>query len=165
MTYMIEFTVCALCGWLYEVGLELIVNHAYHDRGVLHLPLIPIYGFGGLLLLLVYRKKEYSSVFIFISSMIMTTLLELIASYPIEKVLGYLPWSYRTWFLNFDGRISLPSSIIFGLLSLLLMKVIHPLCRKLENAQTAAVIIAGIMCMALFVTDGVILLINIMGRI
>ena len=50
MTYLIEFTVCAFCGWLYEEGLELAVNHAYADRGLLHLPVLPIYGFGGLLL-------------------------------------------------------------------------------------------------------------------
>ena len=152
MTYLIEFTVCAFCGWLYEEGLELAVNHAYADRGVLHLPLLPIYGFGGLLLILLYRKHD-SALFVFLTSTIATTILELAASYVLERTLGYIPWYYGEWFCNYEGRISLPSSLIFGGLALLLVKVVHPLCRKLEDAPKAPVIAGGLLCGAAFLTD------------
>lgn len=153
MTYMIEFTVCALIGWLYEEALELIVCHAYSDRGVLHLPLLPIYGFGGLLVIFLYRKKTHSALFVFFSSMIATTVLELAASYPIEHFLGHLPWYYGAWPLNYEGRISLISSILFGLLALLLVKAVHPLCRKLEKAPAKPVIVIGFLLLSMFLID------------
>lgn len=153
MTYVIEFTLGALCGWLYEEGVELVVNHAYADRGLLHMPLIPIYGFGCLLLLLLYRKKEYSAPFIFISSTLTTTLLEYIASYPIEAFLGYLPWYYGAWPLNYEGRICLISSLLFGLMATVFMKLIHPQCRRLEKAPPAVVNTIGIALSAAFIID------------
>lgn len=159
MTYMIEFTAGAFWGWLYEEALELILHHAYADRGILHMPLIPIYGFGCLLLLLVYRKKEYSAPFIFVSSALITTALELIASYPLEMILGYLPWYYGGWFLNYEGRISLPSSLLFGLLAAVFMKLIHPLCRKLEKAPPVVVNTFGIIfALAFFIDAGFVFL-------
>ena len=153
MTYVIEFTAGAFIGWLYEEGLELIVNHAYADRGLLHMPFIPIYGFGCLLLLLLYGRKEHSAPFIFISSTLITTLLELAASYPLQKILGYLPWYYGAWPLNYEGRISLISSLIFGLLATVYMKLIHPQCRRLEKAPALPVNAAGIILLAAFIID------------
>lgn len=152
MRIVIEFTVCALCGWLYEEGLELAVYHAYSDRGVLHLPLLPIYGFGGLLLVLLYRKHD-SAPFVFVTSTLVTTLLELLASYLLERVLGWIPWDYSAWALNFEGRISLFSSLIFGGLALLLVKAVHPLCRRLDDAPAVPVIAAGSLCAAAFAVD------------
>lgn len=153
MTYVIEFAVSAFYGWIYEIALELIFHHSYTDRGVLHMPLIPIYGFGCLLLLLLYRKKDHSALFIFITSTVAATVLELIASYPLEMLLGYLPWSYEEWPLNYDGRISLISSLLFGVLTVVFLKFIHPLCRKLEKAPSVPVIISGAVIGAVMLTD------------
>ena len=155
MSYVIEFTVCAFCGWLYEEALELIVNHAYADRGVLHLPLLPIYGFGGLLVILLFRRQNHP-LFVFAVSTIATTVLELAASYPLERILGYLPWWYGEWFCNFEGRISLPSSLIFGGLALLLVNVVHPLCRKLERAPGLPVTAVGVILGGAILADAAV---------
>ena len=156
MTYIIEFAAGSFFGWIYEVALELIVNHSYADRGILHMPLIPIYGFGCLLLLLLYGKKEHSALFVFATSAVITTVLELVVSYPLEKVLGYLPWTYEVWPLNFDGRISLVSSLIFGALATAFLKLIHPLCRKLEKAPAAPVYILGGLLAAAIIADALL---------
>lgn len=153
MTYMIEFTAGSFWGWLYEEAVELAVNHAYGDRGLLHMPLIPIYGFGCLLLLLLYRRRNYSAPFIFVSSAVIATVLELVASYPLQKFLGYLPWYYADWPLNYEGRISLVSSILFGVLATVFMKLIHPQCRRLEKAPPAVVNTLGVIFLLAFLTD------------
>ena len=155
MSYLIEFTVCAFCGWLYEEGLELAVNHAYADRGVLHLPLLPIYGFGGLLVVWLFRRHTHP-LFVFLVSTIATTVLELAASYPLEHMLGYLPWYYGEWAFNFEGRISLFSSLIFGALALLLVNVVHPLCRKLAEQPPALVNAIGAVCAAALLGDSIL---------
>lgn len=156
LSYIIEFTVCAFCGWLYEEGLELLVNHAYADRGVLHLPLLPIYGFGGLLVIALFRKQQHP-LFVFAVSTVATTALELAASYPLEKILGYLPWDYSGWWLHFDGRISLPSSLLFGMLALVLVNLVHPLCRRLsERWHPRLICTLGAVCAAAIASDFVV---------
>lgn len=155
MSYVIEFTVCAFCGWLYEEGLELAVNHAYADRGVLHLPLLPIYGFGGLLVVWLFRRNHHPA-FVFVVSTLATTVLELAASYPLERMLGYLPWYYGEWVLNFEGRISLFSSLIFGGLALLLVNAVHPLCRRLAGQPPALVHTLGAVCAAALLGDSIL---------
>lgn len=151
-SYMVEFAVCGLCGWLYEEGLELLVNHAYADRGVLHLPVLPIYGFGGLLVIVLFRKRNHW-LWVFGLSTLATTVLELAASYPLERILGYLPWYYGAWPLNFEGRISVLSSLIFGALALLLVKAVHPLCRWFAHRPAWLVNAAGIAIGAALLTD------------
>ena len=157
--YVIEFVLCGFCGWLYEEGLELAVNHAYADRGLLHLPVLPIYGFGGRLLVWLFRKHKHP-VFVFLVSTLVTTVLELAASYPIERFVGYLPWDYSTWFCNFEGRISLPSSLLFGGLALLLVNVVHPACDALARRLPKAALYAiGAVVLAVMVGDlGLVLL-------
>ena len=49
--YIVCFILASLIGWLYEIVMGLIVWGQFVDRGVLHLPLCPIYGFGVLLIL------------------------------------------------------------------------------------------------------------------
>lgn len=131
-SYIAEFTVCAFCGWLYEILLEFAVYHAYTDRGLLHLPICPIYGVFGMILLLLFRRHN-SAVIVFTVSTVLTTLLELGSSYLLQYTIGWVPWDYSDWAWNFEGRISLPSSLIFGVLSLILVKAVHPLMRKFHE--------------------------------
>ena len=153
-SYVVEFTVCGFCGWLYEEGLELAVNHAYADRGVLHLPVLPIYGFGGLLVIFLFRKRNHW-LWVFAVSTIATTVLERVCSYPIERIFGYLPWYYGAWPLNFEGRISLLSSLIFGALAVVLVKAVHPLCRWFAQRPAWLVQLTGILCGAALLVDAV----------
>lgn len=130
-SYLIEFVACSFCGWLYEILLEFVVYHRYADRGILHFPICPIYGFFGLILLVIFRKKN-DILTVFIGSTILTTLLELGASYLLESI-GYRPWDYSNWILHYEWRISLLSSLIFGALSVILIKAVHPIMRKIHE--------------------------------
>ena len=75
-SYLLEFTVCAFVGWLYEVVLEWIVYHDYIDRGLLPLPVCPIYGFGAMALLLLFRRDHRWWV-VLLGSTVLTTVLML----------------------------------------------------------------------------------------
>lgn len=129
--YIFCFIIGSLVGWLYEVVLGLIVTGVWSDRGILNLPLCPIYGFGVLLILAALgEKRKRKLLYIFLYGFIISTVLELIASYLIEWILHIRLWSYEQWPLHFEWRISLPSSIIFGLFSLLVIGLIYPLIEK-----------------------------------
>ncbi len=134
--YAIAFTVCSFAGWLYEVLLNLLVYGIYTDRGILHMPLCPIYGFFALFLMLVFRKHN-GWLTVFFGSTMALTVLELLCSYPLEAWLGFRLWDYSAWPLHFEGRISLFSSLIFGVMSLLLVKGVQPLTGRFTEHAPA----------------------------
>ncbi|MBR4101382.1 MAG: putative ABC transporter permease [Oscillospiraceae bacterium] len=148
-----EFTICCFCGWLYEVALYWMMYGYYQERGVLQLPLLPIYGFGGLALLALFRKRR-NWAWVFFGSVLLTTALELVCSYLLEWIFGESLWDYSHWWLDFEGRISLPSSLIFGMMSLLLIKGLDPMMQKFqEKAPSWLVQGIGTLCMLTILGD------------
>lgn len=136
--YIVCFILASLIGWLYEIVMGLIVWGQFVDRGVLHLPLCPIYGFGVLLILAAVGKKR-TFLRIFVYGTVLSTVLELAASYLLEWVFHLRLWDYELWPLQFQGRISLPSSLIFGLLSVLMIGLFYPLISKGVSKLSPAV--------------------------
>ena len=132
--YMLMFALASFIGWAYEVICTYVMFHYWIDRGVLHLPFCPIYGFGMMILYLIFRKLK-NPLLIFTGSAVITTAIELGASYLLEYFFHVQLWSYRGWYLNFDERISLISSCIFGLLALLFLKLIVPLTERIYSSK------------------------------
>ncbi len=129
--HITEFFVYSHIGWLYEVILTSVCAGRFVDRGFLHLPICPIYGFFGLVLLAITSECR-RPLSVFALSAAAVTAGELICSYALEAVLGYKLWDYSAWPVNFDGRISLISSIIFGLMGLLAVYIVHPAAMRLS---------------------------------
>lgn len=152
-SYAFEFAVCGFVGWLYEVTVMYVMYRHYEERGFLHLPVLPIYGFFALFLLLIFRK--HNNVFlVFFVSMAITTAGELAASYIIEAVLHTQLWTYHMWRFNFQGRIALYSSLMFGGLSVLLVKAVHPLIRLMYKKLPQAVSLGlGLACLFMIGVD------------
>lgn len=152
--YITEFTACGICGWIYETILTSYLWGRFADRGFLHIPVLPIYGVFSFLLIPVFRKKNkvYQ---VFLGSILITTVLELISAYIIEAVIHEQLWSYVDWDFNFfGGRISLYSSLMFGLLSLFLIKVVHPGVMKFaDTVSEKTLAITGSICWISIVTD------------
>lgn len=129
---VLEFTAYSFIGWAYETILTSAVWGRFADRGWLHLPICPIYGFCAMALLLIFRKMKNPAI-IFAVGTIITTAAELAASYILEHFTGERLWDYDSWAFNFQGRIALGSSLIFGVLCLLLAKVLHPAAEYFYN--------------------------------
>ena len=127
-----EFFFYSLIGWLYETILTSIAWGEFAKRGFLHLPFLPIYGFIGLFLVMLLAKLKSIPV-IFLAGTAITTVAELAASYLIDIFLNKPLWNYSHWDFNFEGRISLYSSLIFGLLCVLLLKLLHPMMKKINE--------------------------------
>lgn len=148
---VIEFFLYGWIGWVYETVLTSAAWGRFAERGTLHLPILPIYGFCALLLLFTLKRVENSAA-VFLLGCAVTTAAELAASYLLPLFIEERLWSYAKWPLNFEGRISLFSSIIFGLLCLLLKKTLHPLCVRLTDrmSRRALSIAAGILLTVFF---------------
>ena len=147
------FTLCGFCGWIYETALTSYLWGQFADRGFLHIPVLPIYGVFAFIMLPIFKK--YNGWFtVFFGGMAITTALEFVSSYIIEWVLGENLWSYASWNFNFQGRISLYSSLIFGILSLILIKGAYPLVKKFSSKSQSWIVIAtGTACTAAIISD------------
>lgn len=148
---VLEFTAYSFIGWLYETILTSAVWGRFAERGWLHLPICPIYGFCAMALLLIFRKIK-SPALIFVVGTAVTTAAELAASYIVWELAGSRLWDYDNWAFNFQGRIALGSSLIFGVLCLLLAKVLHPAAEYLFDKASGRIlkVAAAITLLAIF---------------
>ncbi len=159
--FVVEFTACGICGWIYETILTSYLWGRFAERGFLHIPVLPIYGVFSFLLIPVFKKHNKVHE-VFLGSIIITTVLELISAYVIEAVIHEKLWSYSSWDFNFfGGRISLYSSLIFGFLSLFLIKIVHPGVQKFSRSVSKKTLcITGSICWISIVTDFIITLLT-----
>lgn len=161
---VLEFTAYSFIGWLYETILTSAVWGRFAERGWLHLPICPIYGFCAMALLLIFRRIK-SPALIFVVGTAVTTAAELATSYIVWELADSRLWDYDNWAFNFQGRIALGSSLIFGVLCLLLAKVLHPAAEYLFDKASGRLgskilkITAAITLLAIF-ADTVYTLIN-----
>lgn len=141
--FYILFVLSAFVGWVYEIIATYLVYGRYYDRGILHLPMCPIYGVGMILLYICLRKVK--NVFaLFLCSGLITTGIELAASYIIEYKFHYILWTYEGWPLNFQNRVSFISSMIFGLLAVVVFKIIKPLLDQIYEKHEKKLRIASL---------------------
>ena len=109
--YIILFLLFSFIGWAWEVGLCLILQQKFVNRGVLFGPWLPIYGTGGLFLyFLLYRLKKHPIV-IFLLAVIICSALEYLAGYMLEQIWGVRWWDYSDYFMNLHGHICLLFSL------------------------------------------------------
>lgn len=155
------FFLCAFVGWVFETSLVFLETGELTDRGLLFierdfsthfnflnnvpyirnipfiwgLPLIEIYGLGGTIVLFVMKKFEHRTWKLFFIGAGLMTLLELSASYFCDYILHQTFWDYSNQFLNFQGRICLISSIMWGLLTIFSLKCLRPKLDKIYEKE------------------------------
>lgn len=129
--YILLFFACAMIGWIWEVILTWIQTGHLVNRGVLHGPWLPIYGFGGAgIAILLHRFKKHPSV-VFLASVVGCGILEYFTGWYLETFKHLKWWDYSDLWLNLDGRICFISLLAFGICGLFIIYLIYPFFTKL----------------------------------
>lgn len=130
---VLYFVVYSFMGWLIETAFAGVITRKFVNRGFLIGPFCPIYGFGALLIVLcstwvraVFENDLTFFVVSIIMSIFLTTLLELIGGFILEKFFNHKWWDYGDKLLNFHGYICLQYSLIWGLLAFITIQIVHP---------------------------------------
>lgn len=121
------FFFMSFVGWCWEVSLHLIKNGQFVDRGVLHLPWLPIYGSGCIMILLLLRKWRQHPLQEFLFAIILCGVVEYFTSVYLQAVYHTEWWSYQGYFLNLNGRICAEGLLVFGLGGMAFVYIIAPL--------------------------------------
>lgn len=155
--YIFEFMICGFGGWVYEVITVWILFQYFDNRGMLHMPIVPIYSVGAFILLIILGKKKRNPLFVFAFSAVVTTIFELAASYLLEFIFHKQFWTYRTWWGSILDRSSVISSAIFGVFAVIYFFAIHPLSGKLaEKLPNPICVGASVIAVTAVLTDLVI---------
>jgi cardiolipin synthase len=89
-------------------------------------PIIPIYGFGALIVYLVFWDLREHYVLSFIGGACLATAIEYIASLSMELLFHTKWWDYSKFRFNIKGRICLWVSLFWGALTLLMLYLLQP---------------------------------------
>ena len=128
------FIIFSVVGWISEVlYVGIFHEHKFVNRGFLHGPVCPVYGFGGLVILILPPSLYSTWIPLFFSSMIMCTLVEYFVSWIMEKMFHARWWDYSHYKFHINGRICLLNSVLFGFLGVGVIHFIYPQLLNLLN--------------------------------
>ena len=146
------FFLYSFIGWLTEVLEGLINRKEFVNRGFLVGPICPIYGFGALFMIGLLKNND-NFIIIFLLGSLVCTFLEYVTSLILEKIFNTRWWDYRDKKINFNGRVCLEVMIIFGIGSILLMKVMRPIVSKALLLPDKVKIVMVSIFLVLFLAD------------
>ena len=89
-------------------------------KGLIYGPFNPLYGFAGLVLTLAIDINPNKSIgTVFITGVVIASIIEYLCSFFQEKAFGVVSWDYKDFKYNLNGRINLFYSIAWGLITIL----------------------------------------------
>ena len=159
-TIFLIFVLCGIFGFIYEMLFYRIDLGYFVKRGSTFGPWIPIYGFGALLIYFIAGKFKKKPILVFLISLVVSGLLELISGFVLLKVFHLRLWNYYEEILNFGnigGFVCLRSILTFGLFGLLLVYLITPLIEKIILKDKKNVLfIISLFLTIIFILDNII---------
>lgn len=151
------FFIYGFFGWIWETAYVSIGKRCFVNRGFLHGPIIPIYAFGALSMLILALPVKDNMAVSYVVGVLGTTLLELVTGWAMEKIFRVRYWDYRYRKIQFRGYISLVSSLFWGVLTVVLVNWMHPPIEEfILQWNTNALIAVDLVIGAVFLTDFVI---------
>src|SRR5699024_7121877 len=133
IVYLWFFIIYAFLGWCLEVGYHIVTQGKFVNRGFLNGPMCPIYGFGMNILILSLSSLVEKPLFLFLGSFLLTSVLEYITGFILEKVFDDKWWDYSELPFNINGYVSLSFSIAWGLSGVFMLDIIHPPIQRLVS--------------------------------
>ncbi len=153
------FIMFSVVGWISEVlYVGIFHEHKFVNRGFLYGPLCPVYGFGGIVILLLPPFLYSTWIPLFFASMILCTIVEYFVSWFMEKMFHARWWDYSHYKFNINGRICLLNSVLFGFMGLGVIRFVYPQMLRLLNwlgdfvVMVSADVIGVILTIDIFLT-------------
>ena len=109
------FFTFSFIGWLWEVSLHLFGDGVFVNRGFFHGPWLPIYGTGGILVILLLKRFAKKPLVTFCLAVVVCGAVEYVSAWLLWEIKGMYWWNYTGYFLNLHGRVCAEGLIIFGL--------------------------------------------------
>ena len=148
------FFVYAFLGWCTEVSFAALTSGRFVNRGFLNGPVCPIYGVGVVIVLFFLEPLRSNTFLLFLGSVLLTSLLEWLTGFVLEKIFHQRWWDYSGYFLNLNGRICAEGLLVFGLGGLAIVYVLAPILdNQVRRIPGKALVPVSLALAAVFVGD------------
>lgn len=134
LDYIFYFFFYSFIGWFFESCYCSIRPKKWVNRGFLRGPICPIYGTGGLVMMIallplrhITDNLYFNELLIFIAGAILCDIVEFMTSYIMEKLFNARWWDYSNKKFNIQGRICLTHTFYWGTCSCLFVFILEPI--------------------------------------
>ena len=134
LDYIFYFFFYSFIGWFFESCYCSIRPKKWVNRGFLRGPICPIYGTGGLVMMVcllplrhITRNLYLNELLIFIAGAVLCDIVEFMTSYIMEKLFNARWWDYSNKKFNIQGRICLTHTFYWGTCSCLFVFILEPI--------------------------------------
>ena len=129
------FCIYAFLGWVVEVAFHALKLGKIINRGFLNGPVCPIYGFGMLAICLLMnvpapgQEERVGLPVLLATGMAFATTIELIGGWLLNTFFHARWWDYSEEPFQFHGYICLRFSVLWGLGTVFMIRIVHPIVR------------------------------------
>ena len=131
---LVYFILYSIVGYMLEVIYAALVLGKFVNRGFLNGPWCPIYGFGMVIVALTLKPVSSSLIALFIGSVLVTSIIEFVTGFVLEKVFKQKWWDYTDEPFNLGGYICLKFSLIWGIACVFVVKLVLPFTDLISSA-------------------------------
>ena len=148
---ILYFFVYGFLGWCTEVIFAAFKQHRFVNRGFLNGPICPIYGVGVTLVIACLEAFQSNLLLLYISSVILVTVLEGVTGWAMDKLIHNKWWDYSKLPFNIGGYVCLLFSLIWGVACVFIVYFVHPLIHQVLSLipHTAGIALIAILGIAL----------------
>ena len=134
LDYIFYFFFYSFIGWFFESCYCSIRPKKWINRGFLRGPICPIYGTGGLVMMVcllplrhITENLYLNELLIFVAGAVLCDIVEFMTSYIMEKLFNARWWDYSNKKFNIQGRICLTHTFYWGTCSCLFVFILEPI--------------------------------------
>ena len=153
------FFVYACLGWGCEVAFAALKQGKFVNRGFLNGPICPIYGFGVIGVVLALRPVEDNLLLLYIGSVLLTSAIEFVTGWALERIFHARWWDYSNMPLNIMGYVCMLFSMIWGVACMVIVKWAHPLI------ASAAALLPMWLCVTLDAVFGAVFAVDLCATV
>ena len=148
---ILYFFVYGFLGWCTEVIFAAFKQHRFVNRGFLNGPICPIYGVGVTLVIACLEAFQSNLLLLYISSVILVTVLEGVTGWAMDKLFHNKWWDYSKLPFNIGGYVCPLFSLIWGVACVFIVYFVHPLIHQVLSLipHTAGIALIAILGIAL----------------
>ena len=130
LQWMLFFYIYCFFGWIIESTYVSVCTGNWVNRGFMRGPVMPIYGTGAIIILFAVIPFRTSPILVFIIGTIAASVLEFVTGFVMERIYKVRYWDYSDKPFNLCGYICLFNSLCWGVLSILLIYLVHSWVEK-----------------------------------
>ena len=148
------FFIFAMFGWVWELFFYYVQQGKIINRGVLHGPWLPIYGVGGLIVLIFLFVLRRRPVLHLIATVVLCGVVEYFGGWALEMIFDKKWWDYSGYFFNIDGRVCAEGLFVFGAAGMAFIYVLAPLLdNMIRKARQKILIPMEAVLLVFFIID------------